>query len=86
MKYVVLVTKSHDGWCLFDSKHTEFDVMATPFRRDILKPLAEACRREGLKIGWYYSIMDWDHPDYLPRRDVDKRRSRAPTWTATSSS
>ena len=73
MKYVVLVTKSHDGWCLFDSKHTDFDVTATPGRRDILKPLAEACRREGLKIGWYYSIMDWDHPDCLPRRDVDKR-------------
>ena len=73
MKYIVLVTKSHDGWCLFDSKHTDFDVMATPYRRDILKPLAEACRREGLKIGWYYSIMDWDRSDYLPRRAIDKR-------------
>jgi len=73
MKYVVLVTKSHDGWCLFDSKHTEFDVMATPYNRDLLKPLAEACRREGLKICWYYSIIDWDHPDYLPRRAIDKR-------------
>ena len=73
MKYIVLVTKSHDGWCLFDSKHTEFDVTCTPYRRDLLKPLAEACRREGIKICWYYSIMDWHHPDYLPRRAVDKR-------------
>jgi alpha-L-fucosidase len=73
MKYIVLVTKSHDGWCLFDSRQTDFDVMATPYRRDILKPLAEACRREGLRICWYYSIIDWDHPDYLPRRNLDKR-------------
>jgi alpha-L-fucosidase len=73
MKYLVLVTKSHDGWCLFDSKYTDFDVMSTPYRRDILKPLAEACRREGIRICWYYSIMDWHHLDYLPRRSVDKR-------------
>ena len=73
MKYIVLVTKSHDGWCLFDSKYTDFDVMATPSKRDILKPLAEACRREGIKLCFYYSICDWDHPEYLPRRDIDKR-------------
>ncbi len=73
MKYIVLVTKSHDGWCLFDSEHTDFDVMATPHRRDILKPLAEACRREGLKLCLYYSISDWDRTDYLPRRKEDKR-------------
>ena len=73
MKYLVLVAKSHDGWCLFDSRHTEFDVMATPYRRDLLKPLAEACRREGIKLCLYYSIIDWDHLDYLPRRDVDHR-------------
>jgi alpha-L-fucosidase len=73
MKYIVLVTKSHDGWCLFDSKHTDFDVMATPYKRDILKPLAEACRREGIKLCFYYSISDWDRTDYLPRRSIDKR-------------
>jgi len=73
MKYLVLVTKSHDGWCLFDSQCTEFDVMATPYRRDILRPLAEACRREGLRICWYYSIMDWHHPEYPAHRSVDKQ-------------
>ncbi len=73
MKYIVLVTKSHDGWCLFDSKYTDFDVMATPYRRDILKPLAEACRREGIKLGLYYSIIDWDDLNYLPRREADTR-------------
>lgn len=68
MKYIVITTKHHDGFCLFDSAHTDFDIMATPFKRDIMKELADACRRHGLKIGWYYSIMDWHHPDYLPRR------------------
>ncbi|RMH01726.1 MAG: hypothetical protein D6702_10615 [Planctomycetota bacterium] len=72
MKYIVITTKHHDGFALFDSKVSDFDVMATPFRRDIMKELAEACARHGLKIGWYHSIMDWHHPDYLPRRGWEK--------------
>jgi len=74
MKYVVITSKHHDGFCLFDSKQTDFDIMNTPFQRDILKELAEACRKEGLKICWYHSIMDWHHPDYLPRREWEKDR------------
>ena len=72
MKYIVITSKHHDGFCLFDSKHTDFDVMSTPFKRDIMKELAEACRKEGIKICWYHSIMDWHHPDYLPRREWEK--------------
>jgi alpha-L-fucosidase len=68
MKYIVLTSKHHDGFCLFDSKYTDFDVMSTPFKRDILKELADACRKYDMKICWYHSIMDWHHPDYLPRR------------------
>ncbi len=68
MKYIVITSKHHDGFALFDSKVSDFDVMATPFRRDILKELAEACRREGIRLCFYHSIMDWHHPDYLPRR------------------
>jgi alpha-L-fucosidase len=75
MKYIVITSKHHDGFCLFDSKHTDFDVMSTPFQRDILKELAEACRKAGLKICWYHSIMDWHHPDYVPRREWEKTRS-----------
>jgi alpha-L-fucosidase len=75
MRYLVITTKHHDGFGLFDSKQTDFTVMSTPFHRDLLKELADACRREGLRIGWYYSIMDWHHPDYLPRRDWEKDRS-----------
>jgi alpha-L-fucosidase len=75
MKYIVITSKHHDGFCLFDSKYTDFDVMSTPFKRDILKELSEACRRAGIKMCWYHSIMDWHHPDYLPRRDWETTRS-----------
>ncbi|MBU0753728.1 MAG: alpha-L-fucosidase, partial [Planctomycetes bacterium] len=73
MRYIVITSKHHDGFCLFDSKHTDFDVMSTPFKRDILRELADACHRAGLKICWYHSIMDWHHPDYLPRRGWEDR-------------
>ncbi len=74
MKYVVITTKHHDGFCLFDSKLTKYDVMdATPFKRDIMKELSEACARKGIRMCWYHSILDWHHPDYLPRRPWDKR-------------
>ncbi|MCP4725579.1 MAG: hypothetical protein GY863_11110 [bacterium] len=75
MKYIVITSKHHDGFCLFDSEYTDYDVMSTPFKRDILKELAEACEREGIKMCWYHSIMDWHHPDYLPRREWEDNRS-----------
>jgi alpha-L-fucosidase len=73
MRYIVITSKHHDGFSLFDSAHTEYDMMSTPFQRDIMAELAEACRRHGLEICWYHSIMDWHHPDYLPRRGWDDR-------------
>jgi alpha-L-fucosidase len=69
MKYIVITSKHHDGFALFDSKVSDFDVMATPFQRDIMRELADACRKHDMKMCWYHSIMDWHHPDYLPRRD-----------------
>jgi alpha-L-fucosidase len=75
MKYIVITSKHHDGFCLFDSKFTDFDVMSTPFHRDILKQLSAACHKHGLKMCWYHSIMDWHHPDYLPRREWENDRS-----------
>jgi len=74
MKYIVITSKHHDGFCLFDSKYTDFDVASTPFKRDILKEMADACHKQGIKICFYHSIMDWHHPDYLPRRDWEKDR------------
>lgn len=75
MKYIVITSKHHDGFALFDSKVSDFDVMSTPFKRDILKELAEACRKHGIKMCFYHSIMDWHHPDYLPRRTWETNRS-----------
>ena len=68
-KYLVITSKHHDGFALFDSKVSEFDVMSTPFKRDIMKEIAAACRAHGVTPCWYHSIMDWHHPDYLPRRE-----------------
>ena len=82
MKYIVITSKHHDGFCLFDSKHTVYDVIdATPFKRDILKELAEECRRQGLKMCFYHSIMDWHHPDYLPRRSWENRSAEGADFT-----
>jgi alpha-L-fucosidase len=72
-KYVVFTTKHHEGFSLFPSAVTTYDVQSTPSRRDIVGEVARACHRHGLRIGWYYSIMDWYHPDYLPRRDWETR-------------
>lgn len=73
MKYIVITSKHHDGFCLWDSKYTDYDVMSTPFKRDILKELESACAKEGIKLCFYHSIMDWHHPDYLPRREWEQR-------------
>jgi len=64
MKYVVLTTKHHDGFCLWDSKHTDFKVTKTPYKKDLLKPFVDAFRAEGIRIGFYYSLIDWNHPDF----------------------
>jgi alpha-L-fucosidase len=69
MQYIVITTKHHDGFALFDAEDTSWDVMATPYGRDIVRQLADACRRGGIRLGLYYSIMDWHHSDYLPRRE-----------------
>ncbi len=69
MRYVTLTTKHHDGFCLFDNKLTDFCIRSTPFKRDICAEMVAACARAGLHQCWYHSIMDWHHPDCLPRRD-----------------
>ncbi len=73
MRYIVITSKHHDGFCLFDSQVSDFDVMSTPWRRDVLKELSAACRDAGLRFCTYHSIMDWHHSDYLPRRDWETR-------------
>lgn len=72
-KYIVITSKHHEGFGLWDSRVSTFDVMGTPFKRDILKELADACARGGIQLCFYYSIMDWTHGDYLPPREWDGR-------------
>ncbi|NIG56887.1 alpha-L-fucosidase [Chitinophaga sp. Cy-1792] len=64
MKYAVLTTKHHEGFCLFDSKFTDYKATNTPIRKDLVKEWVDAFRAEGLKVGFYYSLIDWHHPDY----------------------
>ena len=64
MKYAVMTTKHHDGFCMFDSKYTDYKVTNTPAGRDLIREYVEAFRAEGLKVGLYYSLIDWHHPDF----------------------
>ncbi len=76
MKYIVITSKHHDGFGLWDSKVGDYDIMITPYKKDILKALSKACKRHGIKFCFYHSIMDWHHPDYLPRRNWEKRSAQ----------
>lgn len=76
MRYIVVTTKHHDGFLLWDSATTDLDLMGTPFGkagRDPLRELAQACQRHGIRLGLYFSLMDWSDRDYLPRREWDTR-------------
>lgn len=64
MKYAVLTAKHHEGFCLFDSAYTDYKATNTPCGRDLVKEYAEAFRAEGLRVGLYYSLIDWHHPDF----------------------
>ncbi|MEI6175382.1 MAG: alpha-L-fucosidase [Verrucomicrobiota bacterium] len=64
MRYIVLTTKHHDGFCLWDTKLTDYNIMNTPFKRDVVKELAVACKKQGIAFGAYYSTCDWHHPDF----------------------
>ena len=64
MKYLIITSKHHDGFCLWDSKYTEYDIGSTPLGRDILKELSIACKKQGIRFGTYYSVCDWYHLDF----------------------
>ena len=74
MKYVVMTTKHHEGFCLFDSKYTDYKSTNTLCGKDLIREYVDAFRAEGLHIGFYYSLIDWHHPEFPidplhPRRD-----------------
>jgi alpha-L-fucosidase len=74
MKYAVLTTKHHEGFCLFDSKYTNYKATNTSAKRDLVKEYVDAFRAEGIKIGFYYSLIDWHHPDF----PIDKVHPQRP--------
>ncbi len=64
MDYMVFTTKHHDGFCMWDSSLTDFDVMGTPYGKDVLRQLSDVCRRRNFPLELYYSVVDWKHPAY----------------------
>lgn len=66
MKYLIITSKHHDGFAMWHSDYSEYDIENTPFKRDILMELSTACQKEGIFFGTYYSSLDWYHPDYQP--------------------
>lgn len=69
MKYAVMTAKHHDGFCLFDSKYTDYKATNTQAKRDLIREYVDAFRAEGLRVGFYYSLLDWHHPDYPIKGD-----------------
>ena len=74
MKYFVVTTKHHEGFCLWDTKLTDYKAPNTPVGRDLLRPMVDAFREQNMRVGFYHSLLDWHHPDYTvdqhhPMRD-----------------
>ncbi|OGV47570.1 MAG: alpha-L-fucosidase [Lentisphaerae bacterium GWF2_44_16] len=81
MKYFVITTKHHEGFCLWDTKYTDYKAPNTPCGKDLLTPMVKAFRDEGLKVGFYYSLIDWHHSEFPvdsrhPQRDDQEFRKK----------
>ncbi|MDH6622551.1 alpha-L-fucosidase [Streptomyces sp. LBL] len=77
MRYLVITTKHHDGFCLWDSTHTDYKVTNTPYGKDLIAPLVKAVRDRGMRVGFYHSLLDWHHPQFPvdghhPQRDDEE--------------
>jgi|GEM_PF-106498 len=80
-KYIVMTSKHHDGFAMYDSKVSNYDIVdATPYRKDPIKDLAQECQNQGMRFGLYHSILDWHHPDYVPvpKWDEEARKNHKP--------
>ena len=77
MKYITITSKHHDGFAMYDSKVSSYNIFArTPYKKDPMKALAEETRRQGMKLFFYYSQLDWHHPDYFPRGRTGQQTGR----------
>ena len=82
MKYMVATSKHHEGFCLWDSAYTDYKATKTPYGKDVLQPMVKAFREEGMKVGFYHSLLDWHHPQFTidglhPMRNNKEFRERA---------
>jgi alpha-L-fucosidase len=76
MKYFVVTTKHHEGFCLWDSKLTDYKATNTPYGKDLLRPMVEAFRGQNMRVGFYHSLIDWHHPDYVIDPHMGPLRNR----------
>ncbi|HLO58288.1 MAG TPA: alpha-L-fucosidase [Bacteroidales bacterium] len=77
MKYIVITSKHHDGFAMFDSKQTDWDIMdRTPYKKDVLKMLADECQKQGIRLFFYHSQLDWYQNDYYPRGNTGSTAGR----------
>ncbi len=81
MKYAVLTTKHHEGFCMWDTKTTDYKITKTEFGRDLVREYVDAFRAAGLKVGFYFSIIDWHHPDYLIDQNHPLRPRNRDVWS-----
>ena len=76
-RYITITSRHHDGFSMFATKATSYNIVDwTPFKRDPLKELADECQRQGIKLFFYYSQLDWHHPDYFPRGGTGQKSGR----------
>lgn len=77
MKYITITSKHHDGFAMFDSKVSDYDIVdRSPYGKDVLKMLADECHKQGIKLFFYYSQLDWHHNDYYPRGNTGNATGR----------
>jgi alpha-L-fucosidase len=84
MKYIVFTSKHHDGFCMWDTKYTDHNIMNSPFHRDVMMELAKACKRQGMALGFYHSTTDWYNPDFpltSPGGTVRRKTSNLDRYT-----
>ncbi len=76
MKYICFTTKHHDGFCMWDTKYSSYNIMNTPYGKDVLKLLAQACEKHGMLLSLYYSIPDWHHPQGFNPKSTHQWRAK----------
>ena len=78
MKYICFTAKHHDGFCMWDTKYTPYNIMNTPYKKDVLRMLADACEKHGMLLSLYYSNPDWHHENAYNSLSTHQWKSRCP--------